>query len=265
VARDFPIKLGTLLFTMVEPNKGHEVDYNRWYEGDHFYAGCMIAQYNFAGDRFVATRRLKELRYPADSPMAPDPLTGSYLAIYWVLKGHHDEWNRWSVDQVKELHATGRMFKERTHIHTVLYDHQWSVQKNDWGTSIELALDRPYAGLVVNVGELADGVEHGDIERWTRDEWAPRAMATSWGPDLIGNSTPLPLLDDAPPDVPRIANADRRFMQLHFLDHDPAEGWAEGYGRYGAELEASGLARHLWTAPFQQTVFGTDTYTDELW
>ena len=33
----------------------------------------------------------------------------------------------------------------------------------------------------------------------------------------------------------------------------------------GADLEASGLASHLWTAPFINTVFGTDTYTDQLW
>lgn len=265
MARDYVIKLGTMLFTMVEPHKGHEVEYNRWYERDHFYGGCMIAAYNFAGDRFVATKPYKELRYPADSPMTPDPMTGSYLAIYWVLAGHHDEWNRWSVDQVKNLHATGRMFAERTHIHTVLYDTQWSAQRTEWGTPAELALDRGYQGLVVNVGELADGVTHEQIEEWTRATWGGNAFSAPWGPDLVIDATPLPLLDDAPPDVPRVQNADRRFMQLHFLDHDPAEGWAEGYGRFGAELEASGLAKHLWTAPFIQTVFGTDTYTNELW
>jgi hypothetical protein len=260
-----PIELGTLLYTMVEPRRGHEVAYNRWYEYDHFYAGCMVGEYQFAGDRFVATRRLKALRYPADSPMCPDPTSGSYLALYWVLKGHHDEWNRWAVDQVTELHAGGRMFTERDHIHTALYDHRWSVQRTERGTSIELALDRGYPGLVVNVGEVAAGHTLDDVEAWTRDEWAPRALAAPWGPDLVGSSTPLPLLADAPPDVPRIANADRRFLQLHFLDHDPADGWDEGYGRFGRELEASGVATHLWTAPFIQTVFGTDTYTDELW
>ena len=31
--------------------------------------GCMIAEYNFAGDRFVATKPYKDLRYPATSPM----------------------------------------------------------------------------------------------------------------------------------------------------------------------------------------------------
>ena len=263
--RDYVIKLGTMLFTMVEPTKGHEVEYNRWYERDHFYGGVLTGAWSFAGDRFVATRELKDLRYPAETPMTPDPLTGSYLAIYWVLDGHHDEWNRWSVDTVKMLHATGRMFPERTHIHTVLYHFGWSIQSSDRGTSAELALDRNYAGLVVNVGELAEGKTHADLEAWTRETWAPTAMAAPWGPDLILNATPLPLLDDAPPDVPRVANADRRFIQLHFLDHVPQEGWANGYATFGEQLNASGVATHLWTAPWIQTIFGTDAYTDQLW
>ena len=258
------IELGTLLYTMVEPHKGHEVEYNRWYEHDHFYSGCMVGADTFAGDRFVATKRLKDLRYPAVSPMTPDPQIGSYLAIYWVLKGHHDEWNRWSVDNVLQLHKQGRMFAHRDHIHTVLYEHQWSVQSGAHSTSIELALDRNYAGLVVNVGELADGATFDDLRRFT-DGWAATAFGTSWGPDLIGASRPLPLLDDAPADVPRVANADRRFVQLHFLDHDPAEGWAEGYAKIGEAIDASGLATHVWTSPFLNTVFGTDEYTDQLW
>jgi hypothetical protein len=31
---DYPIKLGTLLFTMVEPERGREVEYNRWRAGE---------------------------------------------------------------------------------------------------------------------------------------------------------------------------------------------------------------------------------------
>lgn len=260
--KDYPIKLGSLLFTMVQPHAGYEVEYNRWYEHDHFYGGCLVGP-TFAGDRFVATRELKALRYPTETPMTPDPQTGSYLALYWVLAGTHDEWNRWSVDTVQVLHATGRMFKERTHIHTALYDYRWSIQASENGPTAEVALDRGYPGLVVNVGELAEGVEHDDIRSWT-EKWSAGAMTQPWGPDLILDATPLPLLDDAPPDVPRTLNADRRFLQLHFLTGDPRDGWGDGYARFGADLESSGLAKHLWTAPFIQTVFGTDTYTDQL-
>src|SRR5664280_2455302 len=83
---DDPIRLGTMLYTLVEPHKGHEVAYNRWYERDHFYAGCQIGAYNFAGARFVATAPLKGLRYPADglggpSPLVPDPHVAPDLGI----------------------------------------------------------------------------------------------------------------------------------------------------------------------------------------
>ena len=62
-----PVKLGSMLLTLVEPHRGHEVAYNRWYERDHFYAGCMVGPYNFAGRRFVATADLKALRDPDPS------------------------------------------------------------------------------------------------------------------------------------------------------------------------------------------------------
>ena len=38
---DYPIVAGSALFTLVDPSKGHEVAYNRWYERDHFYA-CLL-------------------------------------------------------------------------------------------------------------------------------------------------------------------------------------------------------------------------------
>lgn len=258
-----PIALGTVLFTMVEPHPGHELEYNRWYERDHFYSGCMVAEWNFCGDRFVATKRLKDLRYPAESPMTPDRSIGSYLAIYGVIAGKHDEWNRWSVDQVNNLHREGRMFTARDHIHTLLYDYRGSWQADPNGTRIEQALDRGYPGLVVNVGEFTGDNDWAALSAWTAT-WADSHRGEAWAPDLVSTNSPIPLLPDAPADVVRIPNIGKRFLQLHFVDHDPAEGWDRGWERFGAELDASGFARHVWTAPFQQTVFGTDRFVDEL-
>ena len=120
-----PIKLGSMLVTLVEPRRGHEVAYNRWYERDHFYSGCMIGPYQFAGKRFVATAELKALRDPDSSAVTGEPDRGSFLSVYWVLDGYHDIWNRWAVDQVKALHKAGRMFNERDHVHTLLYRYAW--------------------------------------------------------------------------------------------------------------------------------------------
>src|SRR3954451_24545223 len=96
--RKKPIKLGGALVTLVEPHRGHEVEYNRWYERDHFYAGCMIGAQTFAGQRWVATADLKALRTPAEAnAVTPDPAVGSYLALYWILAGQFDDWNRWAL------------------------------------------------------------------------------------------------------------------------------------------------------------------------
>jgi hypothetical protein len=55
---DYPIKVGSMLLTLVDPHPGFEHAYNRWYERDHFYAGCMIGPWLFAGRRWVRDRGL---------------------------------------------------------------------------------------------------------------------------------------------------------------------------------------------------------------
>jgi hypothetical protein len=264
--KDYDIKLGSMLFTMVEPWRGQEVEYNRWYERDHFYAGCMIGEWNFAGARFVATRPLKDLRMPqGPSVMTPDPMSGSYLAIYWILAGHHDEWNRWAVKQVNWLHENGRMFKERDHIHTLLYNYEWGVQRDPDGVSAELALDHRFPGLAVVVGDVAEGSSHEELARWYREEYLPGALAPDSPIALWLSFTARPLLINAPGDVPRTEGVERRFLQLVFLDADPRGVWEDRLASHNLELEKSGLATFHWASPFIPTVVGTDTYTDQLW
>src|SRR3954453_12253632 len=66
---DEPIRVGSLLWVFTDPHRGHEFAYNRWYERDHYYAGCMIGAFTFAGSRWVATARHKEAPFPADGGM----------------------------------------------------------------------------------------------------------------------------------------------------------------------------------------------------
>ena len=252
---DRQIRVGSLLFTMVEPHRGHEVAYNRWYERDHFYAGCMVGKWQFAGARYVATRACKAKRYPADSPITPDPMVGSYLAVYWVLDGHHDEWNEWGVEQVNWLHANERMFLDRDHIHTALYD--YAAQLNAPGSTmpIELALDRAYPGIVAVIGEAGDGGVEA-VTEWSRQRGCPADVM------LVG--TPLPLRGDRPADVPDQPTGNR-FLHLYFSTEDPLDVWDDRYASLGDDLAASGTGRVLFASPFLATVPGTDTYTDELW
>ena len=87
----YPVKAGSMLLTMVDPNPGYEKAYNRWYERDHFYAGCMIGPFLFAGSRWVATRDLKDKRWPQTDTVARPYNAGSYISIYWVEEGHYDD------------------------------------------------------------------------------------------------------------------------------------------------------------------------------
>ena len=259
---DDPIRIGTLLYTLVEPHRGHQVAYNRWYERDHFYAGCQIGAYNFTAPN-------KALRLPAPGgdgpgPLVADPQTGSYLGLYYVLAGHHDEWNRWAVDQVNVLHAAGRMFEERDHIHTGLYHFEWEHRREEDGVPAELTLDHRFPGLVSVFVEPDAGVEPDRVGAWYRDEFLPSVLPGSAVATVLAFS-PLPLLADAPGDVPRSGEVDRRVLLLFFVDQEPAGAWSTVFATQPERLAAAGLGSVLWASPFIGTVPGTDTYTDQLW
>ncbi len=194
---EYPIKVGSMLYTLVDPNKGHEVAYNRWYERDHFYGGCMVGPWLFAGSRWVATRDLKDLRFPhgdANLLTRPDD-AGSYVAIYWVHEGRHAEHFAWAGNQVVELYKDGRGFNERTHAHTVLYHYGETVYRDPDGVPIELALDHKYEGSVTVAVKRAEGVSAEELAQWVRTEGMPPlladgpvAMGSVWAPELGGTT-----------------------------------------------------------------------------
>jgi hypothetical protein len=259
-----PVKLGSMLFTVVEPHRGHEVAYNRWYERDHFYSGCMVGPYNFAGRRFVATAELKALRDPDPSVITGSPARGSYVAVYWVLDGYHTVWNRWALRQVNALHAAGRMFEERDHVHTLLYNYVWEFRRDPDGVPIEVALDHPYRGFVPVFIDRAEDVSNEALWDWLRNEHLLALMPGS-DADLVAAFTPIALEVDAPGDVPREAASDRRTLLLWFLSTPPEVAWETVIVEHRRLLEESGLGTVVAALPFIPTIPGTDTYTDKLW
>ena len=248
------VRLGSMLFTLVEPRRGHEVAYNRWYERDHFYAGCMVGPWLFAGRRWVATRPLKDLRFGAEPDVFGGRELGSYLAVYWILEGRHEDHVDWALRQVTWLHEHGRMFAERDHIHTLLYRHAWTAQAGD-GVPAELALDHPFGGLTATLVELADGVQPDELGAWVH---------SSFLPELEIGFTPIPLPDGAPVTQAGLERLDRRVLNLSLTTDAPDEWWDE-QREASIQLERDGIGRMLWTAPFIPTIPGTDTYADQLW
>ncbi len=267
---EYPIKVGSMLYTLVDPNKGHEKEYNRWYERDHFYAGCMIGPWLFAGSRWVATRELKDLRFPKENNAITQPYdAGSYVAIYWVLEGHYDDhFNEWAGDQVHWLYSNGRGFAERTHRHTVLYKTVEQFYRDEDPVPVELALDKGYDGQVSIAVDLADGVDDASFGVWLRspdglspvlESGSPVASCITWIPSPREGSTansPMPLGSD--PGGPN------RRMQLFFIEGDVRAAWPR-FVDYAARIDASGMATVVSAAPFHKTILGTDTYVDQLW
>ncbi len=262
---DYPVRVGSMLLTLVEPNKGFERAYNRWYERDHFYAGCMVGPWLFAGSRWVAPRTLKDKRWPAESIIADPVDAGSYVAIYWVEQGHHaDHFETWAVPQVRELYANGRGFPERTHVHTSMFDHLGSVYRDDDPVPVDLALDHHYDGLVILWWDAATGTA-ADLHATLAEGYTPSLLdgsaieiASSWAP-TVPDEGPR----DVPMDLGSSSGSVNRLVQLLFVGGD-TEAATEQVRRYTDAVESAGVAELLLAAPFFRTVVGTDTYVDQL-
>ena len=261
--KEYPVQVGSMLFTMVDPERGHEVEYNRWYERDHFYAGCLVGPWLFAGRRWVAPKRLKALRFPPDSSFArPTVQAGSYVAMYWIHADHHEEHHEWAGQQARWLYQNGRGFNERTHVHTLMYTLDWRRHRDDDPVPLSLALDHPYPGLVTMAIERTEGVEQERFDAWYRDQYldqlmrgSPIATCACW--------SPIPQRE-GPMAIPRVERTHLLDLQLFFLDAPPEQAW-ERFVQLDKDVAASGLARVIFASPWIPTVVGTDKYTNELW
>lgn len=262
---DSPIKLGGILFSLVEAHEGFELAYNRWYERDHFYAGCMIGPYILAGKRFIATADLKQLREPDPSELIGTPHNGTFLSIYWMLEGHHQDWIEWAGERRNGLVNAGRMFAEREHAHTKFYHYAWDYKRDPDGLPPANALDYPCAGLVAVFADQTDGVDPSDFQHWQQDELLPSICEGS-SARLVIAARLLPLSADANKGSPVKWDSenDRRQLTLWFLDAHPALAWDEVIVPYVTQLAASGQGRVIAALPFIPTIPGTDTYLDLL-
>ncbi|MCY4668634.1 MAG: hypothetical protein OXC29_11655 [Rhodococcus sp.] len=260
-----PVRIGQALFTLVDPTRGHEVAYNRWYERDHIYSGCMIGPGWFAGRRWVAPMRLKDLRFPASGPVAAEIADGSYLAIYWVHEPETEQAEAWARTQVGELYAAGRGFAEREHVHTGQYlpDSTFSAQEDS--VPLELALDHNYRGLVTVMIEPVGGVDRAEAIE-TINGGPVKLLLDTGAVDLLSNwrMKPWPADHSVPMKMGNDGGTTERILQLCFLEGDPVDSW-DHIVDYAANIERSGAGLVTFASPFIPTEVGTDKYTDELW
>jgi hypothetical protein len=282
-----PVPLDRMLFTMVDPHRGFEVAHNRWYERDHFYGGCMIGPGWFAGQRWISPRRLKDLRFPADGPVAVPVDAGSYLAVYWMTSEDPDL--TWATEQVRWLYANGRGFTDRTLVHSGIYRYLGSAHRDPDGVPVELAFDHGYPGLGVVVVEPATGTTRDEL-LGALDADAGALFGDDSGVDMIAsfgvldtaaarvrNATPSPepssaLPADTPPapgqpggvSIGSTGGTEDRIVQLAFVEGAPDDTWG-AFHAYADAIEQTGRGTVTFAAPFFAAVVGTDTYLDELW
>lgn len=265
IARHLPmdVAVGGAFITMIEPNAGYEVEYNRWYEDDHYYAGAMIAPWFFAGRRWVATRDLREMRFPADSTIAQPVTLGCYITIYLTLAGHHQDALNWGqVSMTESLLPLGRGFANRQSIYTVsaLFDFA-VIREDEPHLQAFHVLNHPFAGMVLEVYEYGEGrrndVLQGLQSAFTSEQaGSPVAASLAFSAHKYDNPNLPPGIDPNPP------GAGTTVSILHFLQDDPRTCWSKFRAHETLGREVGG--RLVFAAPFVPTIPGTDRYVSEL-
>ena len=266
---DDPIRIGTMLYTLVEPHRGHEVAYNRWYERDHFYAGLP--------DRRLQLRRRPVRGHrPAEGPALPggrrrpwSPIRRSAATSASTTCSTATTTSGTGGRSTRSTSSTppAACSSDRDHIHTGLYRFEWEHRRDEDGVPAELTLDHRFPGMVSVFIEPADGSHRPSRSApGTGTSTCPRCCpGRRWPP--CSAFSPLPLLADAPGDVPRarVGGPSGSCCCGSSTRTRPAS-WDAVFARQAeAPSTASGLGRVLWASPFVGTVPGTDTYTDQLW
>lgn len=146
----FTVGLEGVVYTLVDVHDGHDADFERWYESDHYYAGGVLGPYVLSGRRWYAGRALRETRFvSADCPL-PDPAMGTNLATYFLTVGGLEHFYEWIVPQLGNLRSNGRMFADRTHVNTDGYRFEQVLSFAGASTvAPHVALDHPFAAVFV--------------------------------------------------------------------------------------------------------------------
>jgi len=153
------------------------------------------------------------------------------------------------------------MNPDREHVSTSLYDFRGSVNRPGWPVPPEIALDHPYAGLVVTWLDRTAEVSHDDLVGWTCDHWLFSRLSAS--------SPIAQALVFTPRDFPGIpgtgVGVGEKVCVAWFLQCDPRDAWDSTFAHLADDVGATGAASLGLAAAFVPVLWGTDTYLDELW
>ncbi len=258
------IDLGQAMIVMIEPTRDPErlAEWNRWYEHDHVYSGVLAGPGAFSYGRFVATRGLKDLRYPAPSGVSQPLDKGSYLSFFYLLAGNVEEHYAWSFPETARLGEAGRMNADRELVSLSLYDFVGSVNRDGWPVPAEISLDHRYPGVVALWIDRAETTPLGDLSSWLLESALPALLQS-------GDSRVAQALVFATRDFPNLPGTGTavgdRLLVACFVEVDPREVWHASFAGLGDDIARSGLGSLALAAPFIATIPGTPTYSDQLW
>jgi hypothetical protein len=256
--------VGHAVFSFVEPHRGHERAWNRWYERDHFMALGAAAPWTLATARWLATRREKALRFPAKNPICEPASRGSFVSAIWVQKGRYDDQQTWVAEQMPIHAAHGRLFERRDVVTTAGYDLLACVRRDADGVPPELALDRRYPGLTLVWTERHPSVSQHRFAAWLAEELLPGALEKS--PIALAFCfAPRPKAAWWPKAAPEVPGLGDRVLLACFTEEPPAECFEPRFGGLLPAIDAGGRGRGLFAAPFVPVVPGVDPPVDALY
>jgi len=257
--------IGGALITTVQVAPGFEYSYNAWYGNDHFYAGMMVLPWCFSGSRWMATRALRELRYPADSAFVQPITDGNFLNMYLGAAGHMEEFSEDILTALDRLVDEDRMNRDgsRRQVFTAHQDYAGAVLRDENGPRDFHAFDHPYQYCVLEIIDAPSPDARPDLERWLLEEHLPARIAGSAAAMcLVFRTREYAGAGYVAQEMP-IDRFTRRIALVWMLEHDPADAW-DLFAHEGELVAASGLGTMEYVSGYVRLTPGTDARLDEV-
>lgn len=256
------VGLGHMLINIADPTPGHEIEYARWYEDDHYFSAAMMAPFVFSGRRWVAPTQLRALQYsPTDSPFSAHG-SGSAAATYWIAPGHLSDYLAWSAGAGPQLDAQGRSFSERTLAFVSFADHLGTAYRSAETPRDVFSLIDPPAGLVVQVIDVPDASARDAIAQVLVNSFLPQQLAARGSGAhtalVFQGAADTRSMRPALQSLQRSADNDgHRLLVLWLLDAAPDTVWNSMFASLPDSVKSAGLGSVSWLAPFLPATMGT--------
>jgi hypothetical protein len=255
----FDVELEGVVYTLVDVHEGHDADFERWYESDHFYSGGVLGRSVLSGRRWYASKALRDARFVGDDCLLPAPYQGTNLATYWLTRGGLDAFYEWVRPTLMSLRADGRMFADRTHVNTDGYRVE-SVLDFPHASAVRphVALDHPFPGLFVAYLE-PDATATPDPSAPVPDG----SLVVGFRPNVGSLSAESIGVTEAQPGMTFPTGGEPVRMVLAFLTEPPEPSVERSAGLTRALARLTG-SKPLWGGGFLPVVPGSLGHLPEL-